>query len=45
MSKQANHHLLNSSASAEWFTPQRYIEVVRVRKNLRSLWESEHEHA
>jgi hypothetical protein len=24
-----NHQLLNSSASAEWFTPPRYIEAVR----------------
>lgn len=27
--KPANHQLLNSSASAEWFTPPRYIEAVR----------------
>jgi hypothetical protein len=29
MSKPANHQLLNSSASAEWFTPPHYIKAVR----------------
>jgi hypothetical protein len=29
MSKPANHQLINSSASAEWFTPPCYIKAVR----------------
>jgi hypothetical protein len=29
LSKPANHQLLNSSASAEWFTPACYIKAVR----------------
>jgi hypothetical protein len=29
MSKPANHQLLNSSTSAEWFTPPCYIKAVR----------------
>jgi hypothetical protein len=29
MSKPANHQLIHSSESAEWFTPPRYIQAVR----------------
>lgn len=29
MSSKANHQLLNSSQSNEWFTPARYVEAAR----------------